>query len=181
MAEHNIFLPLEDLDILKNLRVKDKIKLSGEIYVFRDKVHKEISKGNLLPLQGINFVGSGVYYCAVTPPKEGFVIGSCGPTSSYRMDGYTEPVLKLGIKIMVGKGYRSNFVSVLCKQYYAVYLITYGGCGALLNRYILDAKMVAFPEFGPEAVYKFIVKDFPCVVGIDIYGETLWDKNFFVY
>ncbi|MCS7228172.1 MAG: fumarate hydratase C-terminal domain-containing protein, partial [Endomicrobia bacterium] len=172
--EHKINLPLVSEDLLYPLMVGDKVYLSGEILVFRDQVHKKIASGNFQQIENVNFYNSGIYYCAATPPKGKFVIGSCGPTSAYRMDNYTEPLLKLGVKIMVGKGYRNKTIAELCKQYKAVYLITYGGCGALLNKYVKFVEIVAFSELGTEAMYKFFILDFPSIVAINTRGETIW-------
>ena len=179
MNEYKIVLPLASDSILNQSNIRDKIYFSGELYVFRDQVHKKISNGETEQIKNINFYNSAVYYCAPTPSKKGFVIGSCGPTSSYRMDEYTEDVLKLGFKVMIGKGYRSDIVVDLCKEYKAIYCITYGGCGAFLNKCIISFETIAYPELGSEAMYKFLVKDFPVFVAIDIYGNSIWkDKNF---
>lgn len=175
MREHKIVLPLVNPEVLYNLKVRDIILVSGEIYAFRDQVHKKIYNGELTELQKFNFLNSAVYYCAVTPAKEGMVVGSCGPTSSYRMDDYTEAVLSLGFRIMIGKGYRSDSVVKLCKKFGAIYAITYGGCGALLNKYVKNCEIVAFSELGTEAMYKLYVVDFPSVVAIDVFGNKIWN------
>jgi fumarate hydratase subunit beta len=176
VKEYYINLPLKNSSELEQLRVFDKVYFSGEIFVFRDQVHKKIFLGETQQIEFLDFSNSAVYYCASTPKKIGFVIGSCGPTSSYRMDDYTEAVLKLGFKVMIGKGYRSDYVISLCKQYKAIYCITYGGCGALLNKYIVSSELVAYKEFETEAMYKFVVKNFPSFVAIDIFGNAIWKK-----
>lgn len=170
---HRITVPIKDKNVLYSLKVKDKIYIKGEIFVFRDQVHKIISSNKEI-VSNINFLNSAVYYCAATEAKEGFVIGSCGPTSSYRMDDYTEAVLSLGVKIMIGKGYRSSKVSELCKMYGAIYVITYGGCGALISKWVKSVELVAFAELGTEAMYKYSVENFEGIVAIDTYGNTLW-------
>lgn len=174
---HKIFVPLKDTKILHSLKISDKVSITGELFVFRDQVHKKIHSGQISQISNINFQNSAVYYCAATEAKEGFVIGSCGPTSSYRMDDYTEKVLSLGVRIMIGKGYRSSKVVEFCKKYRAIYLITYGGCGALINRWVKSVELVAYPELGTEAMYKYWVEGFEGIVAIDVYGNTLW-KNF---
>ncbi|MCS7151395.1 MAG: FumA C-terminus/TtdB family hydratase beta subunit [Endomicrobia bacterium] len=174
MKEYKVIVPLNDTWILKQLNVGDRLLLSGEIYVFRDQVHKKIHNGELPDTLKINFHNSAVYYCAATPPKNNFVIGSCGPTSAYRMDEYTETVLSIGFRIMIGKGYRSSKVVELCKKFAAIYAITYGGCGALLNKYVKNYELVAFSDLGPEAMYKFYVSDFPSIVAIDTNGNKIW-------
>lgn len=176
MKEYKIILPLVEVSVLNQLHVGDKVYISGELFVFRDQVHKKIFNQEIQQLIGINFRYSGLYYCAATAPKYGLPVGSCGPTSSYRMDDYTEAVLQLGVKVMIGKGYRSEFISSLCRKYNAVYLITYGGCGAYLNQFVKETKLVAYPELATEAMYKFVVEDFPGIVSIDVYGNTLWNR-----
>lgn len=180
--EKNISLPITNKNELMQLKVGDKVKFTGELFIFRDHVHKKIANGEIVQLIDRNFsentfLGAGVYYCAPSLVKEGFVIGSCGPTSSYRMDKYTEPILKLGFKVMIGKGYRSDEIVQMCKRYSAIYIITYGGCGALLNRYVKDAKVVAYNELGTEAMMRFLVKNFPGYVAIDIFGNKLWKQE----
>ncbi|MCX7956585.1 MAG: fumarate hydratase C-terminal domain-containing protein [Endomicrobia bacterium] len=172
-----IFIPLSNIEVLKHLKAGDKIFLTGELFVFRDQVHKKIAKNDVEQISNVNFNNSAVYYCSATPGKNGLPIGSCGPTSSYRMDELTEPVLNLGVKIMIGKGYRSNYVVELCKKYASIYLITYGGCGALINRWIKSVELIAYPELATEAMFKYTVENFEAIVAIDIYGNTLW-KNF---
>ncbi len=174
MNEYYINLPLKDSYELEKLKIFDKLFLNGEIYVFRDQVHKKIYLGETKQIESFNFLNSAVYYCASTPKKSIFVVGSCGPTSSYRMDEYTEAVLKLGFKIMVGKGYRNDNVISLCKQYKAIYCITYGGCGALLNKFVISSELVAYKELETEAMYKFVIKNFPVFVAIDIFGNAIW-------
>jgi len=178
MNEYNINLPLKDISELEKLKIFDKIYFSGELFVFRDQVHKKIFNNDIQQILSIDFTNAAVYYCASTPKKYGFVIGSCGPTSSYRMDDYTEAVLKLGFRIMIGKGYRNDNVVSLCREYKAIYCITYGGCGALLNKYIISSELVAYEEFETEAMYKFVVRNFPVFVAIDTFGNAIWkNKN----
>lgn len=174
MKEYQIVLPLANSEILLQMSVGDRVYISGELLVFRDQVHKKIVSGDVTSEITMMLYNSGIYYCAATPAKEGFVIGSCGPTSSYRMDVFTEPLLKMGVKLMIGKGYRTDKVVNLCKQYKSLYLITYGGCGALLNKYVKSVELVAYPELETEAMYKFIVKNFPSIVAIDTKGGTIW-------
>ncbi|MFQ3676069.1 MAG: fumarate hydratase C-terminal domain-containing protein [Endomicrobiia bacterium] len=172
--DKSINLPITNNSEITSLKVGDKIKITGELFVFRDQVHKKIFEGEVSQLAEKNFLGAGVYYCAPSPVKEGFLVGSCGPNSSYRMDNYTEAVLKIGFKVMIGKGYRSDEIVHMCKRYKAIYIITYGGCGALLNQCVKDAKVVAYNELGTEAMMRFLVKDFPGYVAIDTWGNKLW-------
>ncbi len=166
-------LPLTE-SAIESLRQGDLIVLSGVIYTARDRAHKLIAKmvarGEPLPL---DFVGAVVYYVGPTPAPPGRVIGSAGPTTSSRMDPFTETMLKLGVKGFIGKGTRSEEVRMLLCNYRAVYFATYGGAGAYLAKRIISSELIAFPELGPEAIYRFEVKDFPVIVANDIYNGDL--------
>lgn len=174
MKEHRIMLPLYNENILNEINVGEKIYFSGELFVFRDQVHKKIVNNEVQQISHINFSNSAVYYCASTPKKNNLPVGSCGPTSSYRMDEYTDKILMLGFKVMIGKGLRSQKVVDLCKKYKAIYCITYGGCGAYLSKFVLQTELIAYPELDTEAMYKFKVLNFPCIVAIDILGRKIW-------
>jgi fumarate hydratase subunit beta len=160
---------------IKFLKVGDEIKLSGVIYTARDGAHKRlvetIKKNRKLPF---NLRGAIIYYCGPTEKPKGKIIGSCGPTTSARMDGFTPLLLKAGLKGMIGKGSRSKEVIAAIKKYKAVYFLAYAGCGALLSKYVKSAKPIAYHDLGPEAIYKLEVKDFPLIVGIDAKGRSIY-------
>ena len=167
--------PLDE-NLLKSLRAGDEVLLTGEIFTARDRAHQRlvrlIEEKSPLPLDLKNKV---IYYCgpAKTPP--GRAIGSCGPTSSNRMDRFTPLLLGAGLKGMIGKGRRSDEVRRMIKRHGAVYFLATGGAGALLARRVVSAKPVFFKELGPEAIYKLVVKDFPLIVGIDPKGQDVFD------
>jgi len=166
--------PLERKKIEK-LKVGEEILLSGVIYTARDRAHKRLiealrrNKG--LP---INLKDAILYYCGPTKTPKGKIIGSCGPTTSSRMDEFTPPLLKRGLAAMIGKGSRSEEVKRAIKKYKAVYFLTYAGCGALLAKNIKKSERVAYKELGPEAILKLEVKDFPLIVGIDARGRSIY-------
>jgi len=166
--------PLIEEDIEK-LKVGDRVLISGIIYGARDLVHKRfmesIEKGEELP---ISLKGQVIYYTGMSPPPKGKIVGSVGPTSSYRMDKYVPALLKLGLKGCIGKGPRSDFVKKLLVKYKAIYMATIGGAGALISKSIKKARIIAYKEFGPEALMEFYVKDFPAFVVNDIYGNDLY-------
>lgn len=141
------------------------VYLTGTIYTARDQAHKRlaaaIQNGEDLPFD-IN--GAAIYYCGPTPTPQGKIIGSCGPTTSGRMDAYTPLLLEHGLRIMIGKGVRSAAVKAAIKTHGAAYLSAIGGAAALYAECVLSAELVAYPDLGCEAVYKLTVKDFPCVV-----------------
>lgn len=165
------------IDKCLSLKAGDKIYLSGTIYTARDQAHfrivEAIKKGETppFPLQD-----SIVFYVGPTPPKPNEVIGSAGPTTSYRMDSYTPFLLDRGLKGMIGKGERSNDVIESIVKNKAVYLVAIGGAGALLSSSIQDAEVIAYPDLGPEAVFKLKVEKFPCFVAIDTKGNNLFNR-----
>jgi len=76
---------------------------------------------------------------------------------------------------MIGKGIRSAEVIEAMKKHGAVYFGAIGGSGALLAKRIVSAEVIAYPELGPEAVRKLVVKDFPVMVIIDKNGNNLYE------
>lgn len=157
------------------LNAGDLVEISGIIYGARDAAHKKfieiLKKNGKLPF---DIKGQIIYYVGPTPAPPGYVIGSCGPTTSSRMDRYTVKLLEYGLKGMIGKGIRSAKVKQSIVRYGAIYFITYGGCGAYLNQFVKKCEIVAFPELGPEAVYRIEVEKFPAIVGIDNKGKDIY-------
>lgn len=157
------------------LNAGDLVEISGIIYGARDAAHKKfieiLEKNGELPF---DIKGQILYYVGPTPAPPGYVIGSCGPTTSSRMDRYTVKLLEYGLKGMIGKGIRSREVKKSIVRYGSIYFITYGGCGAYLNQFVKKCEIVAFPELGPEAVYKIEVEKFPAIVGIDSKGRDIY-------
>lgn len=160
---------------MQNLKAGDKFFFSGVVYTARDQAHKRlveaIKKGRRPP---IDLRGQLIYYCGPTKTPKGKIIGSCGPTTSSRMDEFTPTLLKAGLKGMIGKGRRSKEVIAAIKKYKAVYFLTYAGSGALLSKYVQRKQLVAYPDLGPEAIYKLEVKNFPLIVGIDAAGRNIY-------
>ncbi len=148
---------------------------SGLIYTARDQAHKRlaeaIKKGKKLP---VDLKGSIIYYCGPTKTPKGKIIGSCGPTTSARMDEFTPALLRAGLKGMIGKGGRSQEVIAALKKYQALYFLTYAGCGALIAKYVKRARIVAYKDLGPEAIYALEVKKLPLIVAVDVKGRSLY-------
>lgn len=169
----NIKTPLA-VDIIEKLVAGDRVLLTGTIYTARDSAHKRfielIEQGKELPF---DIKGQVIYYTGPTPTPPGKIIGSCGPTTSSRMDPYTPKLLEKGLKGMIGKGTRSKEVVEAIKRYKAIYFLAVGGCGALISRAIKKASIIAFPLLGPEAVFQLEVEDFPVIVGIDSLGNSI--------
>jgi fumarate hydratase subunit beta len=159
------------------LKAGDWVEISGIIYGARDAAHKRFyelaGKGKTLP---VDLRGQVIYYVGPTPAPPGKIIGSCGPTTSSRMDRYTPLLLECGLKGMIGKGRRCEAVRQMIRKYNAVYFVTFGGCGAYLSRFFKKVEIAAFPDLGPEAVFRFEVEDFPALVEIDSLGNDFY-KN----
>jgi fumarate hydratase subunit beta len=169
--------PLSGEDVAR-LRIGDKVLLSGVLYSARDAAHKRlvdlIEKGMTLPME---LEGQVIYYVGPSPPPPGRPIGAAGPTTSYRMDPYAPTLMAHGLKGMIGKGKRSAEVIESIKKYGAVYLAGVGGAGALMSQAILEAEVVAYPELGPEAIWRFVVRDFPAIVVNDVLGNDLYEEG----
>ena len=170
-------LPLSD-EVIKSLRAGDILELSGVIYTGRDAAHKRLVEllDKNMPLP-IDVNGGGIYYVGPTPAKPGRAIGSAGPTSSYRMDPYAEPLLKEGLKVMIGKGPRSDEYKELLKKYNAVYLSAIGGAAASISESIKKCDLVCYEDLGAEAIYRLEVEDFFSIVTYDTLGNDLFEQG----
>ncbi len=171
-----IELPL-DKKKRRALKTGQRLILSGRIYTARDMAHKRlinmIKSNKPLPIPLKDEI---LYYCGPTPPPPGRVIGSCGPTTSSRMDPFTPQLLKKGLAGMIGKGERSDEVRRAIKKHGALYLAATGGIGALLSKRIKSARVAAFRDLGTEAIHQFEVEDFPVIVAIDTKGRDLYER-----
>jgi len=164
--------PITEADI-KSLKVGEKVLISGVIYTARDQAHIR-----LLDEEDIKFdvEGSVIFYVGPTPNREGIAIGASGPTSSYRMDKLAVPLMEKGLKLMIGKGDRSEEFRLEMIKNNSVYLIATGGAGALLSSRIKSSKVIMYEDLGAEAIRRLEVEDFPCFVAYDIYGNDIF-KN----
>ena len=160
------------------LRAGDRCLLSGVIYTARDAAHKRLcqalEEGSELP---IDLTDAVIYFAGPAPAKPGDVIGSAGPTTSYRMDAYSPALLARGSTGMIGKGRRDTAVVEAMRQHGAVYFGAVGGCGALIRRCVRDARVVAYEDLGAEAIYRLEVEDFPVTVIIDTLGNDLYETG----
>ena len=162
----------------RELRAGDSCLLSGTIYTARDAAHKRlcalIEAGDELP---IDLRDSVIYFVGPAPAKPGQIIGSAGPTTSYRMDAYSPMLIARGQTGMIGKGRRGEEVITAMKEHGAVYFAATGGCGALLSRCIRKKELVAYEDLGAEAVCRLEVEDFPVTVVIDSLGNNLYETG----
>jgi fumarate hydratase subunit beta len=166
--------PLTD-DVVKGLRAGDSVLLSGVVYTARDAAHQRIVAA-LEADQEPPFAleGQAIYYCGPAPTPPGRAIGSAGPTTSYRMDPFAPLLHARGLKATIGKGDRGRAVREACREHVAVYLVAVGGAGALLADCVTEAEVVAYPELGPEAVRRLVVRDLPLIVAYDAHGGSVF-------
>ena len=163
---------------IESLRAGDSVLLSGRIYTGRDAAHKRLcgllDEGKPLPFDVKNQV---IYYAGPCPAKPGDPIGSCGPTTSYRMDAYTPSLCDLGLIGMIGKGPRGRAVVDSIERNGGIYFAATGGAGALIASSVKSARVIAFEDLGTEAIRELIVEDLPLIVAIDAHGGNLYEQG----
>ncbi|OPY83914.1 MAG: Fumarate hydratase class I, anaerobic [Smithella sp. PtaU1.Bin162] len=166
--------PLTD-EVITSLNAGDMVLLSGQIYTARDVAHRRLyealDKGDALP---IDLKTAVIFYAAPTPTPPGRIIGSVGPTTSYRMDAFTPRLIESGLRGMIGKGDRSQEVKAAIKKYKAVYFGAIGGIAALTSQCIRKVELVAYEELGPEAIRKITIVDMPLIVVNDVRGNDIY-------
>ena len=159
------------------LRAGDRVLLSGTVYTARDAAHKRIferlDRGEAPPFP---LEGAVIYYAGPTPAQQGMAVGSCGPTTSGRMDPYAPRLLDLGLRAMVGKGDRDDAVVEAIVRNGGVYFTAVGGAGALIARCIRSSQVIAFDDLGCESVKRMEVENLPLTVAIDCQGNNLYRR-----
>ncbi|HEX2938202.1 MAG TPA: FumA C-terminus/TtdB family hydratase beta subunit [Ruminiclostridium sp.] len=162
----------------KDLRAGSRILLSGTVYTSRDAAHKRITElmknDGKLPFE-LN--GAAIYYAGPTGTPKNRPIGSCGPTTSSRMDVFAPAMLDAGLSAMIGKGERDEKVCEAIERNGAVYLCALGGAGALACRCITSCEIIAFEDLGCESVKKLTFCDFPLFVAIDSMGGNIFKEG----
>ena len=160
-------------DWASSVKAGDMILLSGTVVTARDAAHKRIfasiEKNEPLPF---DVRGAFIYYAGPTPAKAGLPVGSCGPTTSSRMDKYAPTLYRLGLSATIGKGPRSEEVREAIKETGSLYLCAVGGAGALTAKCITSVEVIAYDDLGCESVKKMTVSDLPLFVGIDAKGNS---------
>ena len=163
---------------IPDLQAGDRVLLSGTVYTSRDAAHKRIfsllDQGAQLPY---SLDGAVIYYAGPTPAQKGMAVGSCGPTTSSRMDPYAPRLLDLGLAAMIGKGERSQEVIDAIVRNRAAYFCAVGGAGALIACCIKEAKEIAFPDLGCESVKRMIIQDLPVFTAIDSAGRSIFTEG----
>ena len=161
---------------IKSLKAGEMVYISGTVYTGRDAAHKRlcemIERGEEMPF---DFEGQAIYYAGPCPAKPGKPIGSVGPTTGGRMDAYSPTLIEQGLKVMIGKGSRSDEVINAIKKHTGVYLAAIGGAAALMARCVESAEVIAFEDLGTEAIRKLYVKELPAIVVIDSEGNNSYE------
>ncbi|MDO4459384.1 MAG: FumA C-terminus/TtdB family hydratase beta subunit [Clostridia bacterium] len=161
-------------EVAPSLKAGQRILLSGTVYTSRDAAHKRIKElmdnGEEIPYSLEN---ACIYYAGPTPTPPGMAIGSCGPTTSSRMDKFAPEFMDKGLKCMIGKGKRNPEVIDAIVRNKGVYLCAIGGAGALAARCIKSCEVIAFEDLGCESVKKLEFEDFPLIVAIDCNGGNI--------
>jgi len=165
-------------EVLKQLKIGDKVYISGTIYTGRDAAHKRlvdlVQAGKDLPF---DIEGQIIYYVGPAPAPPGKPIGSAGPTTSYRMDPYAPILMDAGLKGMIGKGPRNQAVIDSMKKNNAVYFAAIGGAAVVVAESIKEAKVIAYEDLGTEAIRELKVKNFPCIVANDVHGNDIYQEG----
>ena len=176
-APRKIHTPLTD-EVIATLHAGDMVLLSGEVYTARDVAHRRLYeallKGEKLPM---DLRGAVIFYAAPAPTPPRKIIGSIGPTTSYRMDAFTPKLLEQGLKGMIGKGNRSPEVVAAIKKHGAVYFGAIGGIAALTAKCVKRVELIAYEDLGPEAIRKLTIIDMPVIVINDTAGHDLYSEE----
>lgn len=165
-------------DVIQSLKAGDMVYISGVVYTARDAAHKRmceyLDEGRPMPF---DFTGAAIYYAGPCPPKPGKPIGSVGPTTSGRMDLYAPRLISEGLKVMIGKGFRSPEVVASIIKHSGIYFAAIGGAAALMGKCVESAEVIAYDELGTEAVRKLTVKELPVIVAIDSRGNNMYERR----
>jgi len=160
------------------LKAGDVVSITGYLYAARDAAHSRLIglllNGKPLP---VDIRDQIIYYVGPAPARPGYACGPAGPTTSYRMDPYTPPLLDRGLRGMIGKGLRSSEVIESMKKNKAVYFAAVGGAAALIAKSIKHSEVIAYPDLGPEAIRRLYVDGFPAIVVIDSHGNNLYESE----
>ena len=177
MSEKQITLPLDEKTAVA-LRAGDLIRLNGILFTARDAAHKRLidalQRGESSPFPLSDQV---IYYVGPAPAQAGQVIGAAGPTTRGRMDPYTLPLLAMGVRGFIGKGYRSAEIKAALVEYRALYMAAVGGAAALLARHVVQNRIIAYPDLGPEAIRELELEEFPVIVVNDCHGGDAYESG----
>lgn len=176
-SSHAQRVNLDDLtdEVIASLEPGQTLLLSGTLYTGRDAAHKRmvqmLDAGETLP---VDLNGRAIYYVGPVDAVGDEVIGPAGPTTSTRMDGFTDRILAAtGLKLMIGKAERGPRAIDAIQRHKAAYLIAVGGAAYLVSKAIKAARPVAFTDLGMEAIYELQVQDMPVTVAVDGRGNSI--------
>ncbi|MBV9359782.1 MAG: fumarate hydratase [Betaproteobacteria bacterium] len=153
----------------------ERLLLSGKMLTGRDAAHKRIQdmlgRGEKLP---VDFTNRAIYYVGPVDPVREEIVGPAGPTTSTRMDKFTEMMLdKTGLLVMIGKAERGPVAIDAIRKHKAAYLMAVGGAAYLVAKAIRKSRVLAFQDLGMEAIYEFEVHDMPVTVAVDSNGTSV--------
>jgi len=173
-----------DLDTLTREQVAswkpgDTLLLSGKMLTGRDAAHQRIQdllrKGERLP---VDFTNRVIYYVGPVDPVRDEVVGPAGPTTSTRMDKFTETMLaETGLIAMIGKAERGPVAIEAIRKHRSAYLMAVGGAAYLVSKAIRKSRVLAFADLGMEAIYEFEVQDMPVTVAVDAAGTSVHETG----
>ena len=182
MEAKKIITPPFTDEVIQSLNAGDMVYISGVVYTARDAAHKRMCEyldaGKPMPF---DFNGAAVYYAGPCPPKPGKPIGSVGPTTSGRMDLYAPRLIEQGLKVMIGKGFRSPEVVDAIVKHTGIYFAAIGGAAALMGKAVESAEVIAYDDLGTEAVRRLVVKELPVIVAIDSRGRNMYEEGRHAY
>lgn len=162
---------------IQDIKAGDRIFLSGVVYTARDAAHKRLfdllNADKPLPF---NIDGAVIYYAGPTPSKQDSIIGSCGPTTSSRMDIYTPRLIESGLIATIGKGERNEQVCQSIRTHNSLYFCAIGGAGALAASHITSFEVIAFDDLGCESIKRLYFDKFPLICAIDSYGGNIFKR-----
>jgi fumarate hydratase class I len=153
--------------------------LSGRMLTGRDAAHQRIremlARGEKLP---VDFADRVIYYVGPVDPVRDEVVGPAGPTTSTRMDKFTDMMLaQTGLIAMIGKAERGPVAIEAIRRHRSAYLMAVGGAAYLVSKAIKAARVVGFADLGMEAIYEFEVKDMPVTVAVDASGTSVHETG----
>jgi fumarate hydratase subunit beta len=165
--------------VARDMRAGERVLITGTLFTGRDAAHRRLcellERGAPLPLSLADAI---LFYVGPTPAPPGRPLGAAGPTTAGRMDAYAPRLIaECGLRGMIGKGARDAAVRLACVTYGAVYFGAIGGLGALLGQCVTTAEIVAYPDLGPEAIYRMTVRDFPVLVINDTLGHDAYEEG----
>ena len=173
--EKKITLPISK-EVAKSLTAGESVLLTGDMLVFRDAGHKRLFESIKAGKPDIDYKGETIYFMGPCPAMPGQVMGSCGPTTSGRMDKYTPYMFDTGLAAQIGKGKRSPECVQAIIRNGGVYFAAIGGAGAMYSACVTQAEELCYSDLGTEAIRRITVKDFPAIVAIDSKGNNIYER-----